>query len=168
MIKEKINETFITILGFFDRNILRISIVVILTSISISGVLEYLAFNYDVLKWINCNNIEKIYLWVVGTQAQELLKIIDSFAIIVGGLSFFLKKWIEKDSENIVFMLVAVLALITSHVFKTFSLSIMSTLLTFSTGILLFIPFFFLIYESLLCSKRRNKRKNNVRIKKRR
>ncbi len=148
-----------------EMYILQIEISLLITTIIGSSILQIIVSKTNLSDFLDWPWLINFYTWIKGAELTELLVIIDSFAIVVGGVSFFLKKWVEKDSENIVFLLVIVFALLLSHLFKFVDWYIVSFSMSSMSGILLCIPFSFLIYDSLVCSKRRTLKRNSIKFK---
>lgn len=148
-----------------EMYILQIELSLLLATSIASFIIQILVIKIDLSRYLDWPWLISIYTWIKSVELNELLVIIDSFAIIVGGISFFLKKWVEKDSENIVFLLVIVFALLLSHIFKFLDWYIVSFSISSMSGVLLCVPFAFLIHDSLICSKRRTLKRNKIKFK---
>lgn len=151
------------IVKFVERNLLTIELIFLLIAIIISSFIQVIAYFYNLSAAIGIDWITNTYSWIISKKSGELLTVIDGFALIVGGLSFFLEKWIDNDTENIVYILVVVVSLVAAHVCKLLEWNLISVSITFSVGLLMLIPFSFLIFYSLRKSERRNKRRNTPR-----
>lgn len=138
---------------------LRIEWIVLLSIIFLSAFVQICIYYFDLSAFFNCDQMNKIYLWIISAKAESLLTVVNGFALIIGGLSFFLKIWTEKDDENIVFILLIVVAVAISYFFKILGWHVMSVAVSLATGILILIPFSLLVFYCLRDSKRRTLKK---------
>ena len=130
-----------------------------------SIVLQIVICVFDVSKAINWSLIINIYKWIISNKLSDFLTLINKFAAVFGGIHFFIKNWIDYDSENIVYILILFIALLLTNIFKLLNLHIISFFISVGIVILMIIPFYFLIKYNLQDSKRRDKRRNTPKIK---
>lgn len=152
------------ILKFINKNLITIELVVIVITIALSTVLQYFVYSYDLTKCLNNDFILDFYKTVVCSQSSDFIKIVDGFALIVGGVSFFVKKWAEKDSQNIVYILILVFSLVISHILKLINIHVVSFFIAVAVVLLIFIPFIEIIYDCIVNSKQFNLRFNTPKF----
>ena len=152
---------------FIEDHLLTIEIALLITALILSCVLQFLVDHLDMKKIIDVSWLINIYKWIISSNSDSFLNIIDGFAIACGGISFFLNKWIEDDTENIVYVLFVVISLTAAHIVKLIGLHVISFFICVAAGILVLIPFGFLVTDNLRNSKRRNLKRNRPRFSKR-
>ncbi len=152
-------------LNFINKYLITIELVIIVGVIVLSVVLQFFVHSYDLSKCTSNDFIIDFYKNVVCSQSSDFIKIVDGFALIVGGVSFFVKKWAEKDSQNIVYILILVFSLVISHILKLINIHIVSFFIAVAVTLLIFIPFIEIIYDCIVNSKQFNKKINTPKFK---
>ena len=95
------------------------------------------------------------YKWIIEGNFAEFITAVDKVAAVVAGVSFFLKKWTDEDSENVVYTLNAALTLGLIHIFKSVNWHLMSFAMTVAAMLIIELPLRLLISKSLKDSKSR-------------
>ncbi len=162
MIKLIVDKLVKPVAIFIEKKSLRIGWITLLCTLVISIILQIIVAKNDLTKYVQNELIIGFYSWMIDLKTDQLLSVINGFALIVGGLSFFLKTWIDYDKENIVFMLLIVVAIAISYICRIYSFQIISFMITLNVGVLMLIPFSYLIYHSLRDSKRRKEKKHTL------
>lgn len=89
---------------------------------------------------------------------EKILEVVERYAVIVGGASFFLQKWAENDTQNIVYALSLVFTMIVSRLCFIISLNIISLSITIFNLLAVLLCMFCLVHYCLLHSKELNKK----------
>lgn len=131
-------------------------------SILIGSILQYVIVQNDLSANNNCKFIIWVYQTLILKNSLNILIVVDGCAFIVGGLSFFLEKWADKDSENVVYLLIVVFALAIAHMLYFFTFSTVTFFMTVAVIILLIFPMVIIIKDNLQNSKKRNIRYNTA------
>lgn len=147
---------------FIEKYSLRIEWISLLSTLVISTGLQIIVANNDMTKCVQNESLIGFYSWIIDFKTDQVLTVINGFALAVGGLSFFLKTWIEYDKENTVFLLLIVVAIAISHICKIYEYHIVSFMITLNVGVLMLIPFSYLIYYSLKNSRRRKEKRHRL------
>lgn len=153
---------------FFDyinRNLIKIELIIFTIFILSSILLQYFVDTYDLSKCITNSFIVDFYKYVVIDNTNNYIKIVDGFAVVVGGISFFIKKWVDKDTQNIVYILLLVLFLLVSHILKLIGFHITSFFIATAAMLIVAIPFLNIVYDCLIESKQYNLKWNNPKLK---
>lgn len=112
------------------------------------------------LQCINAQWIKNLSILITKEFTAELINVIDVFSIVFGIIIFFLDEWIKEDTENVVYLLIITIALAITHIFKLFEFHYLAFFLCISIGILVMIPFWFMIEDNLRDSMRRIEKRN--------
>ena len=151
---------------FLKKNILKIEMICLVTSLVASIVLQIFVYKCDLTQYITWKWTYKLYGWILNLNVTALLEETDKIAILVGGLSFITDSWTEKDTENTVYMLVVVFSLVLAKVFNIMHLNIMSFILLCINAILILIPIICIIYDCLNNSHNRDVARSKISTKK--
>lgn len=127
--------------------------------------LQCFIYKYDLSKKIKWSFIINIYKWIISNNLSDFLALINKSAAVFGGINLFIKNWIDRDSENIVYILILLFALLITNIFKLLNLHIISFFISLGIVILMIIPFCVLIKYNLQDSKRREQSRNTPKIK---
>lgn len=119
----------------------------------------------DATKYINSEVLIKFYQWILTEKSLSFLRSVDGLAAVVGGVSLFVKKWAEEDTENIAVVLILAIALVSAHISSAMNLHIISFSLTIAVFGLLIIILVLLFDDSLKKSRRRMFKKSRPKIK---
>lgn len=106
----------------------------------------------------NCNGIIEAKLAFFNNYGMEkLLEVVERYAVIVGGASFFFQKWTEIDTQNIIYILILVFTMFVSRIFFVCSLEIISFSITTFNIIAMLLFMFCLVLYCFIHSKVQNK-----------
>lgn len=123
-----------------------------------------------ILQGIACNNPESttvvaIETWLKTHNLENLLELFDGFAIVVGGISFFIEEWAEDDGEHKTFLFRIVISLAIAHVFEWIGWYFCVLAVSFSNILLILIPFSIFVFNSTINSTKRAERLEEKKLK---
>ena len=102
--------------------------------------------------------LESKLTFLQNYNMEKILEVVERYAVIIGGASFFFQKWTENDTQNTVYVLVLVFTMIVSRFFFVFSLHIISLSITIFNLLAVLLCMFCLVHYCLLHSKELNKK----------
>lgn len=137
-----------------EKHLIIIELVLFLFAI-VLGILAHL-FHDSI---VNVSLLNKLLEWTEGSNLDDLLDIVDRYALIVGGISFFVEEWTNEDTENKVFLLLMVLSLMVARFLQIINLQYISLTITCINVFVVSIPFLCFIYKNIINSHRRDLRK---------
>lgn len=147
------------------ENLFCFEIIIIFICFLLSAISQIFVYTTDATQYIKSGVLIKFYQWILTENSLTVLKSIDGLAAVVGGISFFVKKWADEDTENIAVILILVVALVSAHIFSAIKMHLISFSLTIGVLGLLVLMLILIFNDSLKKSKRRAFKKSQPKIK---
>lgn len=147
-----------------EKYALILELIIIFVTIILAILLQILINKYDLSQYLKSEFLLTFYQEIVCGKSLDYMKIVDGFAVAVGGISFFVQKWVDKDTQNIVYAMLLILLLFVSHILKLIGLDVSSFVITVASIILIIIPFIAIIYDSFVNSNSINEILNTPHI----
>lgn len=89
---------------------------------------------------------------------EKILEVVERYAVIVGGASFFFQKWTEKDTQNIICVLILIVTMLVSRLFVVFTLDIIAFSITIFNILTILLFMFCLVNYCFIRSTEQNKK----------
>ena len=147
-------KLFKAFVDFVEKHLIKIELICFFSAIVI-GIFTQIFDD----KLANCEFLKKVLELNEGEKFNDLLDAVDRYALIVGGISFFVEDWINEDTENKVFILLIVISIIVARLFQIIDLQYLSLIITCVNVIIISIPLLCFIYRNIVDSHRRDLRK---------
>lgn len=143
-----------------DNHCILISRIIFVSAILIGGIFQFVAF-----KLPENSVVVAIEKWLQSHSLENLLKLFDGFALVVGGISFFIEEWAADDDEHKTYLFSIVLSLAVAHVFDWIGWHFVVLIVSFSNILLLLIPYSIFIFKSTMGSTKRAERLEKKKLK---
>lgn len=147
-------EWFKKLVSTLEKHLIKIELICFFVAI----VLGVLAHIFDD-KLADCELLKKVLELNNGKTFDDLLDAVDRYALIVGGVSFFVEDWTNEDTENKVFIFLVVFSIVIARLLQVIDLRYLSLTITCANVIIISIPLLCFIYRSIVDSHRRDLRK---------